>query len=186
MGRTIPSFRIATVMEKEEWKFYRKYLRNKNEKKLFTHMFLIANLYNSACSNAVNPIRIHPIMMSIILHHYKMLKEQTSIFVGFYNSSKDNDNDNDHIYDYNNNHSTILKQEIDKWYNFSFVLRKKNRKLFEEMLQSSYKYSSSINSKGNEYSTKSLFITLIFEQYKKLIFNSNHNQHQQHQQRLFK
>ena len=44
-------------------------------KKLFTNMFSIANLYNSACSNAVNPIRIHPIMMSIILHHYKMLKE---------------------------------------------------------------------------------------------------------------
>jgi hypothetical protein len=85
---------------------------------------------------------------------------------------------------YNNNYSTRLKQ--DKWYNFSFVLRKKDRMLFEEMLQSSYKYSSSINSKGNEYSTESLFITLIFEQYKKLIFNSNHNQHQQHQQQLFK
>ena len=76
MGRTIPSFRIATVIEEEKWKLFRKYLRNKNEKKLFTHMFLIANLYNSACSNAVNPIRIHPIMMSIILHHYKMLKER--------------------------------------------------------------------------------------------------------------
>ena len=88
------------------------------------------------------------------------------------------------IKDYNNNYSTRLKQ--DKWYNFSFVLRKKDRMLFEEMLQSSYKYSSSINSKGNEYSTESLFITLIFEQYKKLIFNSNHNQHQQHQQQLFK
>ena len=44
--------------------------------------------------------------------------------------------------------STILKQEIDKWYNFSFVLWKKNRILFEEMLQSSYKYSSSIECKG--------------------------------------
>ena len=106
-------------------------------------------------------------MMSIILHHYKMLKEQTSSFVGFYNPSKDNDNDDDHIYDYNNNHSTILKQEIDKWYNFSFVLRKKNRILFEEMLQSSYKYSSSIDVKGKENSTESLFMTLIFEQYKK-------------------
>ena len=82
MGRTIPSFRIATVMEEEEWKLFRKYLRNKNEKKLFTHMFLIANLYNSACSNAVNPIRIHPIMMSIIFHRYKMLKERTSSLLG--------------------------------------------------------------------------------------------------------
>jgi hypothetical protein len=102
MGRTIPSFRIATVVEEEKWKLYKKYLRNKNEKKLFTHMFSIAKLYNSACSNAANPIRIHPIMMSIILHHYKMLKERTSSFIGFDNSSKDNYNDNDHIYDYNN------------------------------------------------------------------------------------
>ena len=82
MGRTIPSFRIATVLEEEKWKLYRKYLKNKNKKKLFIHMFSIANLYNSACSNAINPIRIHPIMMSIILHHYKMLKERTSSFCG--------------------------------------------------------------------------------------------------------
>ena len=140
MGRTIPSFRIATVLEEKEWKLFRKYLKNKNEKKLFTHMFLTANLYNSACSNAVNPIRIHPIMMSIILHHYKMLKEQTSSFDGLDNSS--NDDNNEMIFMTNNNiDSTILKQELDKWYNFSFVLRKKNRILFEEMLQSSYKYS---------------------------------------------
>ena len=52
-------------------------------------MFSIANLYNSACSNAVNPIRIHPIIMSIILHHYKMLKERTSSFGGLDNLSKD-------------------------------------------------------------------------------------------------
>jgi hypothetical protein len=63
-------------------------------------MFLTANLYNSTCFNAVNPIRIHPIMMSIILHHYKMLKERTSSFDEFDNSSN-NDNNND-IYDYNN------------------------------------------------------------------------------------
>ena len=30
MGRTIPSFRIAAVLEYEEWKRFRKYLRNKN------------------------------------------------------------------------------------------------------------------------------------------------------------
>ena len=75
MGRTIPSFRIAAVLEEKQWKLFRKYLRNKNEKKLFTHMFLTANLYNSVYSNAVNPIRIHPIMMSITLNNYKTLKE---------------------------------------------------------------------------------------------------------------
>ena len=70
-------------------------------------MFSIANLYNSACSNAVNPIRTHHIMMSIILHHYKMLKEWTSTFVGCYNSSDEHNND---IYDNYNTNSTILKQ----------------------------------------------------------------------------
>ena len=72
-------------------------------------MFSIANLYNSTCSNAVNPIRIHPIIMSIILHHYKMLKERTSSFGGLDNLSKDDNND---IYDYNID-STILKQELE-------------------------------------------------------------------------
>ena len=183
MGRTIPSFRIATVIEEEKWKLFRKYLRNNNEKKLFKEMFSIANLYNSACSNAVNPIRIHPIMMSIILHHYKILKER-----GLNNYSNTNhDNDNDNMNDYNNTDSTILKQEIDKWYNFSIVLRKKNRLLFEEMLQSSfYKYSSSINAKGKENSTESLFMSLIFEQYKKIFSDSNYRNHHPsyHQERF--
>ncbi|HZL22306.1 MAG TPA: hypothetical protein VFC05_03210 [Nitrososphaeraceae archaeon] len=45
---------------------------------------------------------------------------------------------------------------------FSFVLRKKNLMLFEEMLRSSsYKYSSSINGKGKENSSESLFIILF-------------------------
>ena len=163
MGRTIPSFRITTILEKEKWKPFRKYLRNKNEKKLFTHMFSIAKLYNSACSNAANPIRIYPILMSITFHHYKILKERTSSFVvGSDDNNCDTIND-----DYYINSTTILNQELDKWYNFSFVLRKKNRILFEEMLQSSYKYSSSIDVKGKENSTESLFMTLIFDQYKK-------------------
>jgi hypothetical protein len=36
-------------------------------------MFSIAHLYNSACSYAIKPIRIQPIFMSIIFHHYKQL-----------------------------------------------------------------------------------------------------------------
>ena len=40
MGRTIPSFRIATVVEEEKWKLYKKYLRNKNEKEIiYTYVF---------------------------------------------------------------------------------------------------------------------------------------------------
>jgi len=60
-------------------------------------------------------------MMSILLHHYKILNEREL------EDDHNNDNNND-INDYNNNfNSTVLKQELDKWYKFSFVLRKKNR-----------------------------------------------------------
>ncbi len=75
MSRTIPSFRIAAVLEEKSWKQYRKYLNKKDDKKAFDNMFSIARLYNSACSYAVNPIRIYPIMMSIVFHHYKILKK---------------------------------------------------------------------------------------------------------------
>ena len=72
MGRTIPSFRIASAMEEEEWKPFRKCL-DKSDRKAFDRMFSIAHLYNSACSYSSNPIRIQPIFMSIIFHHYKQL-----------------------------------------------------------------------------------------------------------------
>ena len=173
MGRTIPSFRIATVLEEEKWKLFRKYLKNKKDKKLFNEMFSVTRLYNSACSNAVNPIRIFPILMSIIFHHYKRILSKSVI--GFDNISSSSARDYD-INDYNNNSTTILKQELDKWYNFSFVLRKQNRKLFDRMIQlSSYKYSSSINAKGEEYSTESLLISLIFDQHKMMLSNSSFN-----------
>jgi hypothetical protein len=159
MGRTIPSFRIAAVLEEKEWKSYRKYL-NKNDRKLFDNMFSITRLYNSACSYAVNPIRINPIIMSIVLHNYKILKEKNK---SFYSCTNLNDENN------NGNNNTILKREIEKWNNFSSVLRKRNRELFKEMLQSSYKYSSAINAKGEEYSTESLIMSLLLEQYKMMI-----------------
>jgi hypothetical protein len=79
-------------------------------------------------------------------------------------------------YNKNNNATTILKQELDKWNNFSFILRKQNRKLFEKMLQSSYKYSDAINAKGKEFSTASLLIiSLIFDQHKMLLINAVRN-----------
>ena len=74
MGRTIPSFRLATAEEKKEWKEFRQAL-DKKDRKTFDNMFLAASLYNSACSYAARPIRIHPIFMSIIFHHYKQLTE---------------------------------------------------------------------------------------------------------------
>ena len=66
-------------------------------------MFSIARLYNSACSYASIPIRIYPIMMSIVFHHYKTLKDN--------NLSTSSIEDTDS----NNHNSVILQKELDKW-----------------------------------------------------------------------
>jgi hypothetical protein len=72
LGRTIPSFRIAILLEGKRWKLYRQYLRKK-EQKIFQPMFSIAYLFNSASSYAANPIRINPILFSIALYHHKKI-----------------------------------------------------------------------------------------------------------------
>jgi hypothetical protein len=75
MGRTIPSFRIALAMEeKEEWKLFRNAL-DKSDRKKFDEMWDIPRLYASACSNSVQLVPLHPIIISILFHHYKELKE---------------------------------------------------------------------------------------------------------------
>jgi len=74
MGRTIPSFRIALEMEKEEWKPFRNAL-DKSERKDFDNMFDIPRLYASACSNSVQFVPLHPIIISILFHHYKELTQ---------------------------------------------------------------------------------------------------------------
>ncbi len=72
MGRTIPSFRIALAIEKEEWKPFRNAL-DKSDRKKFDEMWDIPRFYISACSNSVQYVRLHPILMSILLYHYKQL-----------------------------------------------------------------------------------------------------------------
>ena len=74
MGRTIPSFRIASKMEYEEWKNFRRALP-KADRKVFDDMFSLSVLYNSACVCCANPVRIQPIIMSISFHHYKELTQ---------------------------------------------------------------------------------------------------------------
>jgi hypothetical protein len=74
MGRTIPSFRIALAIEKEEWKPFRNAL-DKSDRKKFDEMFELSKFYISACSNSVQYVRLHPILMSILLYHYKQLTE---------------------------------------------------------------------------------------------------------------
>jgi hypothetical protein len=74
MGRTIPSFRIALEMEKADWKPFRNAL-DKSERKEFDDMFDIPKSYISACPNSVQLVPLHPIIMSILFHHYKELTE---------------------------------------------------------------------------------------------------------------
>jgi hypothetical protein len=157
MGRIIPSFRIAAVLEEKESKPFRKYL-NKNDKKSFDYMFSIARVYNSACSYATTiPIRIYPIMMSIVFHHYKILKDLEGFDTSYFFKEQDI-----------SHNSTILKQELDKWNSFSSILRKPNRDLFNQMLQSSYKYSDAIDAKGENDVTESLLMSILLEQQYKI------------------
>src|ERR687895_52191 len=74
MGRTVPSFRLVPATEKAEWKTFRNGL-DKSERKEFDQMWDIPRLYVSACSNSVQLVPLHPIIISILFHHYKELKE---------------------------------------------------------------------------------------------------------------
>ena len=47
MGRTVPSYRIATEFERKKWKIFRQRL-DKKDKKMFDEMFDYSRLYNSA------------------------------------------------------------------------------------------------------------------------------------------
>ena len=53
MGRTIPSYRIATEMERSKWKIFRERL-DKKDRKEFDKMFSYARLYNCAASNGAD------------------------------------------------------------------------------------------------------------------------------------
>ena len=73
MGRTVPSYRIATEIERNKWKSFRQGL-DKKDRKEFDKMFSYSRLYNSAGSNACRPVLLHPILLSIIFEHYKQLE----------------------------------------------------------------------------------------------------------------
>ena len=74
MGRTVPSYRIASEREKRKWKVFREQL-DKSERKTFDEMMSISRLYNVAGVGSCKPVLLHPIMMSTIFDHYKQLKK---------------------------------------------------------------------------------------------------------------
>jgi hypothetical protein len=63
-------------MEEREWTPFRNALDKKDRKK-FDEMFDTPRLYISACSNSVQLVPLHPIIIiiSILVHHYRELKE---------------------------------------------------------------------------------------------------------------
>lgn len=75
MGRTIPSYRLATEVQKAKWKPFREMLNreDKSERKIFDEMMSISRLYNVAGVGSRKPVLLHPILMSIIFEHYKQL-----------------------------------------------------------------------------------------------------------------
>jgi hypothetical protein len=74
MGRTIPSYRIASEIEIWKWRPFRKLL-DKQDRKKFDEMLSIPRLYNAAGTMACTPILIHVILISIIFEHYKQLRK---------------------------------------------------------------------------------------------------------------
>jgi hypothetical protein len=72
MGRTIPSYRIASEMEILKWRPFRKAL-DKQDRKVFNEMLSIPRLYNAAGTMVCRPVLTHVILMSIIFEHYKRL-----------------------------------------------------------------------------------------------------------------
>jgi hypothetical protein len=93
--------------------------------------------------------------MSIIFHHYKILNEILDSKNNMFFFSKEK-KDNNII---NQNNSIILQNELEKWKTYYDILRKPNRDLLNQMLQSSsYKYSNAIDANGENYSPESLLM----------------------------
>jgi squalene cyclase len=68
MGRTIPSYRLASEREKRKWKIFRQEL-DKSERKMFDEMMSYSRLHKTSGVMACKPVLIQPILMSIIFEH---------------------------------------------------------------------------------------------------------------------
>ena len=77
MGRTVPSYRLASDREERKRKVFREKL-DKSERKTFDEMFSYSRLYNGAGSNACRPVLIYPTLMSIVFERYKQLEKLRS------------------------------------------------------------------------------------------------------------
>ena len=67
----------------------------------------------------------------------------------------------------------IITKEIESWKSYADCLRKQDRELFYEMLNSCYKYSSAITTKGKEFSTTSVIMSILLEHHMYLLYETN-------------
>ena len=74
MGRTVPSYRISVEIERRKWKCFRQEL-DRSERKMFDEMMSYPRLHNTAGVRTCKPVLLQPILMSIILEHYKQLRK---------------------------------------------------------------------------------------------------------------
>ena len=74
MGKTVPSYRQALESEIEKWKGFRKALRAKDAE-AFDKMMNACRNFASAGSMATRPVLLEAMLMSILLHQEKTLRE---------------------------------------------------------------------------------------------------------------
>jgi hypothetical protein len=77
MGRTIPTYRIATEIERIRWRPFRSML-NRKDRKLFDSMLNLPRLYNTAGMMVCRPVIFHSVIISILFYHYKQLQKMVN------------------------------------------------------------------------------------------------------------
>jgi hypothetical protein len=63
------------MQEESEWNEPFRNALDKSDRKMLDEMFDIPRFYISACSCAVQPVRLYPILMSILLYCFGQLVE---------------------------------------------------------------------------------------------------------------
>lgn len=69
-------------------------------------------------------------------------------------------------------YDNIITKEIESWKSYADCLTKQDRELFYKMLNSCYRYSSSITVQGKEYSTTSILMSILLEHHKELLLQN--------------
>lgn len=74
LGKTVKSYRMALDREVQRWSVFARALR-KEDRVVFDQLIDICRNYASAGSNATRPVLFEAMVMSILLHHQKILNK---------------------------------------------------------------------------------------------------------------